>query len=115
MGSSSCDEGSCNTESCESSSCGSSCGSGCPACGGKCGGDVYECGAQMWSAAFFQAMRAVQVDILKAKIQKSWGSKMDKAADIILEAMEGKWRSMMAETKAKSEVREKLQSLWESK
>ncbi len=111
----SCGEGSCETESCESSSCGSSCGSECDACGGKCGGDAYECATQMWSSAFFQAMRTVQADILKAKIQKAWGSKMDKAADIILESMGAKWQSMIAEAKAKAEVREKLQGLWESK
>ena len=113
MGSSSCGEGSCETESCESSSCESS--GGCQACGGQCGGDATACGVQMWSAAFFQAMRAVQVDILKAKIQKAWGPKMEKAADIILESMGAKWQSMIAQAKAKADVREKLQGLWESK
>jgi hypothetical protein len=68
---------------------------------------------KMWVGSFFQAMQAVQVDLLKAKLQKAWGSKMDKAADIILEAMGMKWQAMVAEAKAKTDVRSKLEALWQ--
>jgi len=67
----------------------------------------------MWVGSFFQAMKAVQVDFLKAKIQKAWGPKMDKAADIILEAMGAKWQAVVAEAQAKADVRSKLQALWQ--
>jgi len=93
--------GSCSTSACQ-----------CP-CGTDCGGDPVACAMGMWTGSFFQAMRAAQVDILKAKIQKAWGPKMDKAADAVLEAMGVKWQSMLAEAKAKGDLRAKLQSLWQ--
>ena len=102
--SSACDEG--------RGTCGTGAGATCKACGTGCGGDPTECASAMWTQSFFQAMKAAQVEALKAKIQKAWGAKMDKAADIILEAMGAKWQSMLAETKAKQDVRAKLQSLW---
>ncbi len=108
---SSCDEGSCKT--------GSSCGSGCDgeesceACGTSCGGDPTECGSAMWHRAFFEAMRELQVETIKAKLQKAWGAKMEKAADIIIEAAGTKWQSMLAQAKAKEQVREKLRQLWQ--
>jgi hypothetical protein len=85
----------------------------CPACRTACGGDPIACACAMWTAAFFQAMKQAQVDVLKTKIQKAWGAKMDKAADIILEAMGVKWQSMVAEAKARVDVRERLMRLWQ--
>ncbi|MBI3291978.1 MAG: hypothetical protein HYZ73_04125 [Elusimicrobia bacterium] len=67
----------------------------------------------MWGQSFFQAMKAAQVEILKAKIQKAWGPKMDKAADAVLEAMGVKWQSMLAQAKAKADLVDKLQGLWQ--
>jgi hypothetical protein len=67
----------------------------------------------MWHASFFQAMKAVQVDVLKAKIQKAWGAKMEQAADIILEAMGVKWQAMVAQAKSHADVREQLARLWQ--
>ena len=106
--------GSCedSTGPCDSSSrCGPS-GSRCP-CGTECGGDPMACAMGMWVGSFFQAMKAVQVDLLEAKIQKAWGSKMDKAADIVLEGMGAKWQAKMAEIQLKADVRSKLQALWQ--
>ena len=96
--------------SCETTQTGCST-SQCP-CGGDCGGDPVACSMYMWGGSFFQAMKAAQVDILKAKIQKAWGPKMDKAADAVLEAMGVKWQSMMAGAQAKAGLRSKLQSLY---
>ena len=109
--SSGCDEGSCETGKtvCSEGSCESE--SKCP-CGTDCGGDPVSCAIGLWSGSFFQAMKAVQVDLLKSKIQKAWGAKMDKAADAVLETMGVKWQSMLAEAQAKAELREKLQALW---
>jgi hypothetical protein len=67
----------------------------------------------MWSCAFFQAMKQVQVDLLKPKIQKAWGAKMDKAAEAVLEAMGVQWQSMVAQGQAKAQLREKLSALWQ--
>lgn len=93
-------KGSCDPEGC---SCGTS----------GCSGEPMDCAVGMWSCAFFQAMKAVQVDLLKAKIQKAWGSKMDKAADAVLEAMGVQWQSMLAQAQAKASVKERLASLWQ--
>jgi len=67
----------------------------------------------MWSCSFFRAMKEAQVDVLKAKIQKAWGAKMEKAADAILEAMGVQWQSMLAQAGAKANLRERLQGLWQ--
>ena len=112
--------GTCRTsdESCEtgagtgSGACSSS-GGRCP-CGSKaCSGDPTECAASMWACSFFQAMKELQVELLKAKIQKAWGTKMDKAADAVLEAMGVQWQSMLAQAKAKAQFRERLAGLWQ--
>ena len=97
----------CSSERCESSS---SC---CKACGTSCGGDPIACATAMWGQSFFQAMKAAQVEILKAKLQKAWGAKMEKAADAVVEAMGVHWQSMLAQANAKVELRERLRDLWE--
>ena len=97
----------CSTERCESSS---NC---CKACGTECGGDPIACATAMWGQSFFQAMKAAQVDVLKAKIQKAWGAKMDRAADAVLEAMGVHWQSMLAQAKAKADLNARLASLWQ--
>ena len=57
-------------------------------------------------------MREVQVDILKAKIKDAWGSTLEKAADAVLESMGTKWHSMLANSKAEADLREKIVNLW---
>ena len=108
-----CEGGSCETKSvsacseessgCEEQSC---------SCGSNCGGNPMKCAQAMWCSAFPQAMKEVAVDILKEKIRKSWGSKMEKAADIILEAMGAKWQAAMAAARNKEQIQEKLHALW---
>ncbi|MBI4355246.1 MAG: hypothetical protein HY597_02180 [Candidatus Omnitrophica bacterium] len=104
-----CSSGSCDVET-QAGSC-SSAASTCP-CGTDCGGDPIECAAGMWMGAFCQAMKQVQVELLKVKIQKAWGSKMEKAADAVVEAAGVQWQTMLAQAQAKSGFREKLRSLW---
>lgn len=67
----------------------------------------------MWACSFFQAMKEVQVDLLKAKIQKAWGPMMDKAADAAVESMGACWQGIMAQAKAKEDFRTKLRNLWQ--
>ena len=109
-----CSAGSCETGagSCATSSCESSSGECCKACNTACEGDPIACASAMWGGSFFQAMKAAQVEVLKAKIQKAWGAKMDKAADAVVESMGVHWQSMLAQASAKSQLREKLSGLW---
>jgi hypothetical protein len=67
----------------------------------------------MWTGAFFQAMKQVQVELLKARIQKAWGPKMEQAADAVIEAMGVQWQSMIAQTQAKADLGARLASLWQ--
>ncbi len=85
----------------------------CP-CGTEgCSGDPINCAAGMWTGSFFQALKQAQVELLKTKIQKAWGAKMDKAADAVLEAMGVQWQSILAQSKAKADLQERLQRLWQ--
>ncbi len=104
-----CDTG---TMGCSTSTCGSSSGT-CSACQTACGGDPIVCATAMWQLSFFQALKAAQMEVLKAKIQKAWGQKMDKAADAVLEAMGVQWQSMLAQAGAKASLSERLRTLWQ--
>lgn len=80
-------------------------------CGGGCGGDPIACKMHMWGGSFFEAMKAAQVEILKAKIQKSWGPKLEKEANAVIELMEAMWTSKLAVEQAKTELKAKFQEL----
>ena len=74
-----------------------------------------DCVAGMWTSSFFEAMRQLQVEALKGKIQKAWGAKMDKAADGVVETMGAQWQAMVAQAKAKSDFKQRLASLLQEK
>ena len=101
---------SCNMKTgvCESASQVSSCCDDKCSCGGHCGGDPIKCAMASWKCAFHDALHQVMVDTIKVKIQKSFGPKMDKAADAVMVAMEAKWMAKMTESKAKMELMEKI-------
>jgi len=80
-------------------------------CGGACGGDPMVCKMNMWMCSLHEAKKAVEVDILKAKIQKLWGPKMEKEATAVLEAAEAKWKSMQAAGQFKEQLREKFEQI----
>ncbi len=63
---------------------------------------------EMWGCAFHQAIKEAHVEVLKAKIHKAWGAKMDKMADAVIEAMGVQWESMLAQGKAKMDLKEKI-------
>ena len=98
--------GVCETTSAPQGQCESKCG-----CGGACGGDPMVCKMHMWMCSFHEAKKAVEVDILKAKIQKLWGVKLEKEAQVVLEAMEAKWKSMQALGQIKDQLREKFEQI----
>ena len=83
------------------------CENKCP-CG--CGSDCA-CPIHMWMCSFHEAKKSVQVDILKAKIQKAWGPKLEKEATAVLEAMEAKWKSMQAAGQFKEQLKEKFEQI----
>ena len=80
-------------------------------CGGSCAGDPHQCKLNMWLCSFHEAKKAVEVDILKAKILKAWGPKLDKEATAVLEAMEAKWKSLQASGQFKEQLMEKFEQI----
>jgi len=100
---------------CSTSSCESRCeetSKKCCACGTACGGDPVACASAIWRGSFFQAMKELQVETLKPKLQKIMGAKMDKAADAAVESMMTMWQSMLMKAQAQQNFAERLQSLW---
>ena len=74
-----------------------------------------ECAAEFWKGSFDQAMRQVQLDMLRSKIQKAWGPMIEKAADAFLESMGAFWQMQMAKIRSAEachEFKEKLRDIW---
>src|SRR5947207_1369718 len=63
---------------------------------------------EKWMCAFHKAMMQAHVEVLKAKILKSWGTKLDKSADVVLEVMEKKWKAILEKSSAKAELKERI-------
>ena len=92
-------QGSCSSQPCSSSA------EECP----------IDCAADMWRGSFFQAMREVQVEALKSRIQKQFGPMVDQAADALIESMGACWQSKIAEVRAAEAAhgfKEKLRDIW---
>ena len=70
---------------------------------------------KMLMCASCEAKRQLIVDILKVKMQKAWGKKMEQAADAVMEALEAKKEAMMLGMKAKEELKNTLQGLFKDK
>ena len=67
-----------------------------------------EMAAQKWSGSFCQAMSEVQIEILKQKIKKAWGTEMEKVGDAVIEAMGAQWHAMLSQAKAHVDLRENI-------
>ena len=67
----------------------------------------------LWTSAFFQAMKEAQVEILKQKIQKAWGSLLDKEGDAVIAAMGAHWRALLTQAKAQADLRETIKRIYE--
>ena len=63
---------------------------------------------QKWTSSFCQALSEVQVEILKEKIKKAWGSQMEKVGDAVLESMGAQWQAMLSQAKAHVDLRENI-------
>ncbi len=63
---------------------------------------------QMGNKAFFQAMKEVHVESLKEKIKAQWGSVIDQKSDAIVKAMGTQWEAMLAQGKARKELRDEF-------
>jgi hypothetical protein len=66
----------------------------------------------MWACAGHRAWKEVHVDLLKAKIMKAWGPQMEKTADAVIETMGVQWQAMMAQGKAKADLKQKIASIF---
>jgi hypothetical protein len=88
----------CRVEARPQETCASKCECGCP----------IEKATEMWSCAFCEAKRQAAVEILKGKIQKAWGSKMEKVADAVLAAKDAEWKAMLAKGKAKMDLKDQM-------
>ncbi|MEI6437273.1 MAG: hypothetical protein WCO69_00825 [Candidatus Omnitrophota bacterium] len=62
--------------------------------------------------AAHEAKRQVMIDIMKTKIEKAWGKKMEKVADAVLAAMESEKKAMIIKGKAKKTYKEELTSIF---
>ena len=95
-----CSQDVCTQESAshQGEACKSKCDCGCP----------IEKATEMWGCAFCEAKRQAAVEILKAKILKSCGSKMEKTADAVLAAKEAEWKALLAKGKAKMELKDQM-------
>jgi hypothetical protein len=56
-------------------------------------------------------LKETQVEVLKPKIQKAMGARMEKAADAVMESMMTMWQSMIGQARAKEDLQEKLSGL----
>lgn len=81
-----------------------------------CGpGSPVDEAARMWQGAYFDAMRALQTDILKEKLRRKYGRELEKVAedvaDVLFKAWSGRFKAAAARSKAPDEfdeLREKL-------
>jgi hypothetical protein len=102
--------GSCDLKTgvCESSACSAQAPEEKCGCGGACCGDPVACAMYTWKGAFHAALEEVMVDVLKSKIQKAFGAKINKAADAVMSAMDVKWQAKIMMARAKLELMEKM-------
>ncbi len=70
---------------------------------------------KMMMCAACEAKRQVMVDILKSKMQKAWGKKMEQTADAVMEALEAKKEAMVLGMKAKEGLKTALQGIFKDK
>ena len=88
-----------------------SCGrEGCAA--GKTAANQADQAVAMWTCAGHQAWKEVHVDLLKAKILKAWGPRMEQTADAVIEEMGLQWQAMMSQEKAKDDLKVKIAEIF---
>lgn len=110
----SCESGTCATNqpvhgasSGQPSACQPPCGPGACAC-------PVEQSIDKWTGAFCQALTAVQAELLKDRIKKTWGPVLEKEADAVVQAMGVAWQSKLAFAKAQVGLRDQIRQILES-
>ena len=88
---------SCKSEGCE-----------CPSCSGQ---DMLKFGEIMWHKAAMAAMFEAKKDRIKTRLEKSFGSALDKGADVVVEAISKKISSAVQSSKTEQELHSKLVSI----
>ena len=92
----------------ESGSCCNDGGCECPSCSGQ---DLLKFGEIMWHKAAMAAMYEAKKDRIKSRLEKSFGSTLDKGADAVVEAISKKISSAVASAKTEQELHTKLISI----
>lgn len=91
----------------------------CPVCGHS-GGiiDPFTNAPEVWLRHVQEAIRQVQVDILKAKVQKAFGQQLEKGAEVVLELAGATSQALFAQSaayKAREDARERLRDIFPGK
>ena len=73
---------------------------------------LVEHAVEMWTCAGHRAWKEVHVEILKAKIMKTWGPQMEKTADAVIEAMGIEWEAMLSQGNAKADLKQTIASIF---
>ena len=109
----------CTTESCKmetdaSCSCTCECGSNKPyeECCGCESQDPIQHAMMMWHKSFFAALQEAQTERLRKRIETTFGSTMDKAADAVIDTVGKVWNSMLVQSEAKKDLASKLQKIY---
>ena len=97
---------SCGTENCN---CGSD-GGGCGSC--ECG-DFYESMEGRLMQMAFLAHKSVLFDKIRERVEKEQGGRLDKIADLVVEASRNKFKTVQEIEKKRAELREKLKEVFE--
>ena len=71
-----------------------------------------EIAAEKWQGSFCQAMTEVQVEILKQRIKKAWGTDMEKIGDAVVESLGTQWHAMLSKAKAHVDLRENIKKVF---
>lgn len=56
-------------------------------------------------------MKEVHIEIMKEKIRKAWGESLEKGADAVIEEMGTHWHSLLAQAKARCDLKQKLMEI----
>lgn len=105
-----CTDETCKTEDMENCACGSS-KSYDQCCGGQTMDPIQHV-VMGWHKAFFAAHHDAMTERMRKRIEATYGPTMDKAADVVFEAMGKMWSSMLIQSETRKEVASKLQKIF---
>lgn len=98
--------------SCEAKSCG--CGTENCGCGAQCGsGDFYEAMQEKLIGMAAFAHKSALFDRIRARVEKVEGAKLDRIAELVVEASLGKFKDAQEAERKGEELRAKLREIME--